>query len=717
MHSVETLLFSVKVKDRMFSGPPIYGHQHCDKCFDLHCRVPLEPFVCCGLLSCNRGCGARMHGCKAEEHTVLCPNQKVPCLNAHYGCPVTMPRHRLAPHLEVCPASVVACSQEWNRWPITDGDVALYSQLSQGPEGSDDDKELPLDIAMALRDQKLLFRSIEMKNIFPELMEVIEAGRQDMAVGASSPVDGSGGMWDLGGMRANDCRTEDDDEPSQEEREAIARNRNLDGIQNYTAWESIFTKEMQACEQTVKNLEEQTSSDGGKVVRDSSKSQSGRAESTRGGEEAAVALNANGTTGLAPWQDGVLERLSQEFNIAEYNMYLVHNGAMLIKFGQMAACTPREKDFVYGKLEPIEVQTVRSFNVPTSYRAKRHHLTDSSCKAKSTQQVDTSDLGVLVEDLPRSDEVTSTLLCSLEHELRGHLISESAGADGLYVDIGTQTYTFDSAPFKTDAMLADVVADKPNGTIHMHLQAEAVTRRHNKSTSTFSFICGHFFRRDEYRSHFRNVHADVQSCINGWFEQRCPLAYLGCTFTQERLQPSSCCPARIRYHPDLGALSLQPMCHPSLLDGGKSKSPLRKRARNLDPLSRLPFEILVQVAGYLDGFSLAQMSRVSRLMRGVCETLLVQRGMVILKWEKKTSSHGGTSWKCRKKASIRQGAWEFSSGFSSVDRWRFHSGPHMSEHLRSCRFYETEKRSDPVALACLQEAARRNTAGKYHMKP
>jgi len=644
--SVETSLFSVKVEDSMFSGSRPSGHQHCDKCFDLHCRVPLETFVCCGLLSCNRGCGARMHECKAEEHAVLCPNQNVPCLNAHYGCPLAMPRHRLAPHLEVCPASVVACSQEWNRWPIADGDAALYSRLPRG--GPENDKEVPLDVAMALRDQELLFRSIRMKKVFPELMEVIAAGPPDGAVGGCSPTaEGSGAMWDLGGMRKNDCRVEDDEEPSQEEREALAGNRNLEGTQNYTSWETIFNKERQACEQT--------GSDGSKGVKDSPKSKSRRAESTRGGaEESAVAVNADGTTGLAPWQDGVLERVSKAFNVAEYNMYMVHNGAMLINFGQLAACTPREKDFVYGKLEPVDVQTVRSFNVPTSYRAKRHHLTDPSQKTKSWQQVDTSDLGVSAEDLPTGDEVTSTLLCSLEHELRGHLISESAGADGLYVDIGTQTYKFDSAPFEADATLADVVADRPGGALHMQLQAEAVTRRHNKSTSVFSFMCGHSFRRDEYRSHFKNAHADVQSGINGWFEQRCPLAYLGCTFAQERLRPSGCCPARVRYHAGLGALSLQPVCHPSLLDGRKSESPVRKRARNLDPLSRLPFEVLVQVVGYLDSFSLAQLLGVSRLMREVCETLLVERGMVTLKWEKKTYSHGGTSWKCRKKASIRQ---------------------------------------------------------------
>lgn len=71
-------------------------------------------------------------------------------------------------------------------------------------------------------------------------------------------------------------------------------------------------------------------------------------------------------TGLAPWQEGVLERLGQELSPQEYNMYVVHHGRMLLTFGKIQACTPREKDFVYGSLEPIPVQTLRSFKVMIS---------------------------------------------------------------------------------------------------------------------------------------------------------------------------------------------------------------------------------------------------------------------------------------------------------------------------------------------------------------
>lgn len=68
-------------------------------------------------------------------------------------------------------------------------------------------------------------------------------------------------------------------------------------------------------------------------------------------------------TGQAPWQEGVLERLREELSPQEYNMYVVHHGRMLVSFGQIKACTPREEDFVYGSLEPIPVQTLHSFKV------------------------------------------------------------------------------------------------------------------------------------------------------------------------------------------------------------------------------------------------------------------------------------------------------------------------------------------------------------------
>ncbi|KAG8001729.1 F-box only protein 40, partial [Nibea albiflora] len=685
----------MKVKSRKM---PVGHHEHCDKCYNVHCQVPVQSSVSCMVIKCRKNCGAILHMCKQEEHQLLCPNETVPCLNVIYGCPLTMLRHRLAKHLEVCPASVVCCSQEWNRWPVSETDLTFYKNVSENPQ-----TEVNLDVAMALRDQALLFQSIKMKNIFPELV-VSDPALQEISTGVNSLAEEATCSLVNGEFTETGCTRMEEKELNQEERDALARSRDVDCIQNYSSWEKIFKKEMDGCKQTVKNLSKEEGNRKEKEEQGSSNCQGGTRDSNMSQETAAAAAAAprmDGATGFAPWQDGVLERLSREVNIAEYNMYLVHNGAMLINFGQLAACTPRDKDFVYGNLEPIEVKSVRTFNVPISYRAKRCHLKDPARKAKTAHQsVDTSDLKESLEDLPKCDEVSTTLLCSLEKELKGHSISESVGIDGHYVDIGTQTYNFASAPFKADATLADVIADKPH-SLYVHIEAESVTRRHNKTSSAFSCMCGHFFRRDEYRSHFRNVHCDIQASLSGWFQQRCPLAYLGCTFTQTRFHPAGH-QATIKYCQSVSAFVLQPEVPSALCEG-----PQRNGVHNLDPLSSLPMEILQHIAGYLDSFTLSQLSQVSHLMREVCAILLLERGMVSLKWEKKTYSHGGSSWRSShtyfSSASVFLQVWEFSPLFSSVDRWGFSNNPSMSDHLKTCSFYQREVHTEPVALPCLGE--------------
>ncbi|XP_028818272.1 F-box only protein 40 [Denticeps clupeoides] len=665
-------------------------HTHCEKCFNRYCRVPVEVAVSCLVVDCRLHCGASFHMCKGEEHQLLCPNEKVPCLNADYGCSLTLHRHRLAQHLEVCPASVVSCSLEWNRWPVSESDTVFYKNVSADPVAADQ-----LDVAMAFRDQRLLFRSIKMQKLFPELVErEKEVTRLESAGAVGGLTAREGGVASFPQGEVLDVCAEDSEtlELTQEEREALAKSRDITDIENYTTWERIFRKEMEGCKQTAKNLQ-QNPREGKSSEANSSKAPK---EAAQGSREEPINSAQEPQTGLAPWQDGVLERLRKEVNIGEFNMYLVHHGCMLINFGQLAACTPREKDFVYGDLEPIEVETLRSFNVPTSFRAKRCHWKNTSGAGKCfNKNVDTSDLRLSIDKIPVADEVQATLLCALEKELRGHPICEAVGTDGLYVDVGTQTYNFPSAPFRSDASLADVTAEGDHN-LHVQTQTECVTMRHNQSSSVFTCLCDNVFRRKDYASHFRNVHSDIQFGLNGWFLQRCPLAYLGCKYSQRRFQPSTY-RARVSYAEDLNTFSLQPEVPPVHLEGVKKMSSERARARNLDSLSRLPFEVLRHVAGFLDSYSLYQLSLVSQLLREVCSTLVQERGMVLLKWEKKTYSHGGWTWRCRKKV------WQFSCLFSRVDKWTFDDVPSMSQHLKVCPYYQMELRSEPVALASMDE--------------
>ncbi|CAG12804.1 unnamed protein product [Tetraodon nigroviridis] len=612
------------------------NHLHCNQCYDAHCQVSAKLSDSCVVIKCPKNCGAILHACKQEEHQLLCPNETVACLNVLYGCPLHVQRRRLAKHLEVCPASVVCCSQEWNRWPVSEGDMNFYRKLSENPQCLDN-----LDVATAVRDQELLFRSIKMKTIFPELIK-------NSSAEINSYVEKAGCSSVCGNLTESADPRPEVKHSIQEGRETQVKSRDGNSVQEHGAWEEICTKEIFGGKQTVKSFNA-----GGRVKeeKEASNCQDDKQKIHRIQETPSAVQSLDGTTGLAPWQDGVLERLRKEANIAEYNMYLVHNGAMLINFGQLAACTPREKDFVYGNLEPIEIQTVRTFNIPSSYRAKRHHLKNPAHKVPTKHQsAETADLAEAVQNSPERDEVSATLLCSLEKELKGHFISESVPIDGLYVDTGTQTYNFAAAPFSRDASLADVVAGRPR-LLYLHLQTESVTRRHNKTSSAFSHTCGLFFRRDEYRSHYRNVHLDIQSSLCGWFQQRCPLAYLGCTFTQTRFHPAGQ-QATIKFCQGPDTFVLQPEVPSVLCEGRRAPSPPRNPEDTREPLSSLPLEILQQIAAYLDSFTLSQLSQVSHLMRAVCATLLQERGMVSLKWEREAPSHGGRSWKCQKKANL-----------------------------------------------------------------
>ncbi|KAJ6658370.1 hypothetical protein lerEdw1_020642 [Lerista edwardsae] len=625
-------------------------HKHCEKCFNRYCQAPIELTVSCVVISCRSRCGAAFHMCKEDEHQLLCPLEQVSCLNSVYGCPFTMARFKVAKHLQVCPASIVSCSMEWNRWPSIDLDPTLNENIMK-----EEPSEECLDVALALRDQKMLFRTLKMTEFFPECQ-----GPCTMEETADDAEDekccGEGAVGREAGPSAADVA-----ELSQQERENLAKDKEGMDLGGYKVWEMMFSKEFKACKVTgsAADMEKKESnSKPSNADQTSSGSVQGKEPSVGDNKDLQLPPKVNlgaEKTGLAPWQDGVLERLKKEVSVGDYNMYLVHHGRMLIHFGQMPACTPKEKDFVYGNLEAQEVKTVTTFKVPVSYCGRRARLGDALAhkKPSKTVSVDTSELGITLEDLPKANEIKTTLLCALEKELKGHVISEQKSTDALYVDFGTQTYSFAMEPFSPTTVLADVLNVQDPPSLHLQLQSESVTQRHNKSSSAFTFSCNHFFRRDEFPSHFKNTHTDIQSCLDGWFERRCPLAYLGCTFVQHPWCPSGQ-RSKVIYSQHLKTFAVKPEVDPVLLETKKDNFLRNNRGKEVDALSSLPLEILKYIAGFLDSFSLSQLAQVSVLMRDICATLLQERGMVFLLWEKKRYSHGGMSWRVRRKASNRE---------------------------------------------------------------
>lgn len=129
-------------------------HPHCSTCIKVSkCNIRHVPGNSCEIIYCDNDCGARFHTCKYREHKLLCANEKVPCINAVNGCPILLARRDTGRHLATCPASVVHCTMEWNRWPVCSRERQMHIPFHQPNPNA---RAGQLDVALALRDQRML---------------------------------------------------------------------------------------------------------------------------------------------------------------------------------------------------------------------------------------------------------------------------------------------------------------------------------------------------------------------------------------------------------------------------------------------------------------------------------------------------------------------------------------------------------------------------------
>ena len=128
-------------------------HQHCLKCFLQNCTDLFAKT--CKVVSCENNCGAIMHVCKMEDHLTICLNAIQPCTNFSYGCPYKFRRKNINQHLQICPASVVVCTMEWNRKPL---DLQSTHRMTGYNPNS------PIfncfDVGTALTDQRVLLEAL-----------------------------------------------------------------------------------------------------------------------------------------------------------------------------------------------------------------------------------------------------------------------------------------------------------------------------------------------------------------------------------------------------------------------------------------------------------------------------------------------------------------------------------------------------------------------------
>ncbi|XP_051264476.1 F-box only protein 30 [Dicentrarchus labrax] len=727
-------------------------HVHCMSCVNQRCMVKPQLGISCDLITCPLVCGAVFHTCKVDEHHLMCPLVRVPCLNSGYGCPATLVRNQMYAHLEVCPAGVVCCTMEWNRWPISCLDYTSYESLSRGVEEVEQ-----LDMALALQDQRTLLESLKVIAMAPttEGEPLVPVSKDNRATDS--------GLLTSATEASTFIEPPSQSSPSRQPQPpppGSAKEKIISGINGLN--EEHFSKLYEATVETARSLVAALEFASSASSVDSSTERVSRNGDLQNGLEdktpvAAESLNKSemeeqsvcssclkGNGALKGTDKKILNTTNGPLSGAmeaslETARSVVEQDDMKAGVSQEPVTPPMASPVHVSQgvtqraghvvLEDRGLVLLENHGTERKYHNYQFFRSQGQCSLLNgrigfipdrslyrvrpkmeDKAVDTSDLEQDEDPmgLGEIDLITAALLFCLEESRECRRISDTVYVDGYHVDFGTQTFTFPAAILVTNTRVGDMASasacdhaapqlsyPSPFRTLRLGLVLEALEVEavpHNRYLPPnpryqhmFPFVCGQSFRRDQFSSHFTNVHGDIHAGLNGWMEHRCPLAYYGCTFSQRRFYPSTQ-GSKVVHDRHLRSFGVQPCPRGKLPSDSQS-----------DQFSGLPIEILWHIAGFLDSFSLCQLSLVSRTMREVCASLLQSRGIVDLQWERRPfpGAPGTVSWQ------IKNRVWRFSTAFSPVLSWGFTDLPSMSDHLKKCHFNVVEHKTEPVPLPAM----------------
>ncbi|KAG8193686.1 hypothetical protein JTE90_024048 [Oedothorax gibbosus] len=556
-------------------------HPHCMQCFKLvKCTVSPKPGESCNIMSCPLECGAKYHACKNKEHKLLCMNEKVPCINAEYGCPAILCRKYRSKHLISCPASIIHCSEEWDRWPIHLHDKKMTSVQSQ----LDPLIRSHLDVALAMRDQRMLRRWCVAAS------QGLPVTNQKFTISASSS------LW-------------------------VFRK-----WQNSREFSYPPGLEESVCKELCKTCKEAAKNDF--IYNKSNNAQAGSLLNT-------AFIESEGL-----------------------NTAFIESGEMSDK--------ENSGDVNNKMMDTKETST--------------------------TSKLKTSENGVQTKILlPNSDLPHCSLDDVLQLSQFGTIVyHKSSGEGSIYIAVDPAEKYLGSGCAGHQSVACQILdlkfknpSSSPPWCLPLGLDLNLEARsQHPPSNFMYTFLCCQEFRRDEYAWHYKNVHSEIHGGLNGWLVERCPLAQYGCKFARKRFNPLPD-DSRIIYNETLESFGIAYSKEEDSSNTvfNSSKSPNWTCLQN-HQLVDLPFDVLQHIVRFLDSFSLSNLSLTSTLFRDICSTVLKDRGLVHLKWEKHKTKDNKICWRTSKNK-----RWFFSSHFSPIHTWTIDGKNNMANHLKTCPYF------------------------------
>lgn len=596
------------------------NHEHCQHCYKANCNATKV----CKIIYCE--CGFRFHECKSMEHSLLCYKETVPCPNAFYGCPVKLKRSRISNHLNICPASILVCTMQWNRYPLYS-----KSRLSWVPFFQPNPVLVKghLDVELALRDQEVLQEMFKKR---------LRKGKAKVDI-----------------LRSNNCTTNEEGEKNSKNVDT----RRIDMAMALSALEHKLKPFKFISEASQVNfdasshdhsLNTKTKQGGFTLELRASDFESGtemlRPDSPRAAVLCENISSATRLTTANKDQDQLIER-DEELHVSpvaavgydngNYDNNSNANEASENTREILRLCLENNKEIIK------ENGTDHQFNQYTK------SVTTGSNKGNYCQFTSTTNNYLTTKNNHEQKYETTEILTPEELETKNETTASFEQEESNITDVemtsemGEMNQENHNLP--KPPKFAHIYLKEPLG---LNVMLETLPK-FQKQAPLYSIPCNQVFRRNEYGSHFKNVHSEIHGGLNGWVEHRCPFAQYGCTFIHHRLLPNNQC-GRVTFDKELGSFGVRHSIP------NKDDEPFNKDCphhitmeTSNDYFSSLPLEILESIADMLDGFTLCHLSRSSKLLRQVCQRVLEKKGLVSLVWEKRIYDNGSWSWCIRHK--------------------------------------------------------------------
>ncbi|XP_069693934.1 F-box only protein 30-like [Periplaneta americana] len=623
------------------------GHSHCNTCIKVtKCAVQPTLNQSCEIVACELNCGFRFHACKLSEHRLLCPNEKVACINAGNGCPVTLIRHQRARHLETCPASVVICTMEWNRWPVCSQERQMHVPFHvPNPRA----KEGQLDIALALRDQRMLNEWMKvprrtrrvLRNSLTKCFPAVPLQSWPSSEGfvpvvaPSSVAEEDEMMWD--------CK------------------KAPPGLQSSVCSELYKV--------TRGNLDECTTDSLIHITAKSHTSQYNGSPDLVNSETSTVeesSINGVEYTNRSPSThlNGILRQQTEigtcQSSYTQANKRILNNSQSDTSVGLN----------MESNLNCLEMTEENKENMPdnlnvfeSSYNEEQNgHF--SVCFVNNTQVSEifsasmTDHASSIIPPPPSSPPMIVSLGLDLTLE---SITRYQTKPKNMYTFLCAQEFRRDEYSWHYKNVHSDI-----HGGLNGWLEHRCPLAHYGCMYSLRRFypmVKGSTVIHNDTLESF-GVKPFVPYEIP--VLKRCP------KFTSAVQSTTK----KAHNFPGFNVQNSEDMQDWSLIS-----------SQHL-ALCQLPFEVLRHVCRFLDSFSLCNLALTCRRLREVCCSLLEERGLVVQQWKKRYIG-SKVSW------TIAYKRWFFSTAFTPVRQWGFEEEDHMSNHLRSCVCFERNVESKP----------------------